>query len=147
MSNSEKFSVSTRLQDNYENYYQNGESEWRLLGALDKVDNIIGLFSNYPHATVLEIGSGDGSILQRLSDMGFAESFYSLEISSSAVETIRQRGIQSLVECSLFDGYKLPYREGAFLDVSYRVGLHEIAITRLNLSAQPGNEVENRHEE
>jgi 2-polyprenyl-3-methyl-5-hydroxy-6-metoxy-1,4-benzoquinol methylase len=94
--------------------YDNKESEWRRLSAIDKVYNIIALCSKYPHKTILEIGSGDGSILKRLSDLRFAESLYSLEISETAIETIHQRNIESLIECTIFNGYNIPYDNDKF---------------------------------
>jgi SAM-dependent methyltransferase len=105
--------VSSKFKSLYDDYYE-GESEWRYLGALDKVNNIVALCCKYPHRTILDIGSGEGSILQRMSDMRFGESLYSLEISKTAVMTINARKIKSLVECRLFDGYDIPYEDGKF---------------------------------
>jgi ubiquinone/menaquinone biosynthesis C-methylase UbiE len=107
--------VDPRLQHNYDAYYQEDDiSEWRTLGAIDKADNIRNLCSAYPHSTVLEIGAGEGSVLQRLADTGFGQSHYALDISASGVERIRGRRIASLVECRQFDGYTVPYADGAF---------------------------------
>jgi len=105
--------VNERLKDNYNNYYK-GESDWRWLGAIDKVNNIINLCNDYPHESILEIGSGEGSILKRLSDLQFGDALYSIEISKTAVETIYQRNIKSLIECNLFDGYNIPYEDKKF---------------------------------
>jgi len=71
--------IGDKLKANYDDYYK-GESEWRWLGALDKARNIVVLCGNYPHKTVLDIGSGEGSVLKRLSDLRFGESLYSLEM-------------------------------------------------------------------
>lgn len=101
--------TSRRLKDNYEDYYEDGDSEWRRLGAADKCANIVSLCRDLPHATILEIGAGEGAILKGLSDLGFGEKLHALEISQSGVEAIRSKGIPNLVECLLFDGYELPY--------------------------------------
>lgn len=110
--------VSEHLKQNYEHYYNQGDSEWRRLGALDKADNIVSLCANLPHGSVLEIGAGEGSILRRLSELGFGDRLYGLEISPSGVETIRNKKIPRLVECSLFDGYHVPYADNSF-DIAY----------------------------
>lgn len=107
------FSVNDRLKENYDNYYE-GESEWRWLGAIDKADNIVALCKNYPHTTILEIGAGEGSILKRLSDLRFGEVLYALEISKTAIETIKKKEIHSLTECKIFDGYNIPYQDNQF---------------------------------
>jgi ubiquinone/menaquinone biosynthesis C-methylase UbiE len=106
--------ISKHLQDNYKDYYENGDSEWRWLGAVDKAENIVSLCGAYPHESILEIGAGEGSILKRLSERGFGNEFYALEISSTGVETIKKKGIPRLLECALFDGYNIPYEDNKF---------------------------------
>jgi SAM-dependent methyltransferase len=105
--------VDPRLQDNYDEYYPQ-LSEWRELGATDKASNVRTLCAGCSHTTVLEIGAGEGALLQRLADSGFGERHYALEISASGVARIRQRKIASLVECRQFDGYDVPYADRAF---------------------------------
>jgi len=107
------FSVSNRFREIYDGYCE-GESEWCWLGAMDKADNIVGLCRDYPHSTVLEIGAGEGSILKRLSDLKFGDMLYALELSEKAFHMIRERKIESLVECKVFDGYALPYEDDTF---------------------------------
>lgn len=109
-----EIAISEHLRNNYEDYYEDGDSEWRRLGALSKADNIISLCSNLPRSSVLEIGSGEGSILRRLSELNFGEEFYAIEISPSGVETIKNKSIPRLVECKLFDGYHVPYDDDRF---------------------------------
>lgn len=106
--------VSTQLQENYENYYADNIAQWRQLGALNKVDNIIALCKDLPHYSILEIGAGEGAILQRLAELNFGNELYALEISPSGVEAIQQKKISSLVGCKLFDGYDIPYQAKQF---------------------------------
>jgi SAM-dependent methyltransferase len=106
--------VSDHLRKNYADYYAEGDSEWRWLGALDKADNIIALCGAVPHQTVLEVGAGEGSVLKRLSDRGFGEALSALEISQTGVRTIMNKQIPQLKECRLFDGYAIPYEDRAF---------------------------------
>jgi ubiquinone/menaquinone biosynthesis C-methylase UbiE len=105
--------VATKLKENYDSYYQ-GESEWRSLGAVDKANNIRALSTGIPHASILDVGSGEGALLMRLSDLNFGEDLYSVEISSSAVSTIADRKIPRVRECQLFDGYHIPYDDQRF---------------------------------
>jgi methyltransferase family protein len=108
-----EMTVSAKLKENYDSYYQ-GESEWRSLGAMGKADNIVQLCKESPHSNILEIGSGEGSILKRLSDLNFGDNLYSVEISQSAVATIRRRNIPRVRESRIFDGYHIPYSDRAF---------------------------------
>lgn len=106
--------VSAHLLSNYEDYYKEGDSEWRWLGAIDKADNIITLCKSLPHDSVIEIGAGEGSILKRLAELNFGQKLYALEISPTGVETIKNKGISRLIECSLFDGYNIPHDDAKF---------------------------------
>jgi hypothetical protein len=105
--------VNAKLKDNYDSYYD-GESTWRALGAIGKVQNIVDLCGAIPHNKILDIGSGEGALLQRLSDVNFGEDLCSLEISQSAVAAILQRDIARVRECRLFDGYAIPYESRQF---------------------------------
>ncbi len=109
-----EISTSDFLKNNYEDYYQNEDSEWRRLGALDKAGNIVRLCDNLPRHSVLEIGAGEGSILQRLSELNFGDEFFAVEISRSGVQAIKNRAIANLRDCNLFDGYEIPYENDRF---------------------------------
>lgn len=111
--------VSQYLLDNYKDYYQEGNNpegdvEWRRIGAIPKVENIIRLCTDIPHASILEVGAGEGSVLYRLSETSFGDDLYALDISESGIERIKQRNIVSLRECQLYDGYKIPYVDDQF---------------------------------
>jgi ubiquinone/menaquinone biosynthesis C-methylase UbiE len=113
MSNS-KSGVSSEVKLNYADYYEDGDSEWRRLGAIDKADNIVSLCGDLPHDSIIDIGVGEGSILQRLSDLNFGAGLYGLEISPSGVETTKNKKIENLIDCQLFNGYDIPYDEKKF---------------------------------
>jgi len=102
------------LSNNYEDYYRDGASEWRRLGALDKAANIVRLCGHLPLKSILEIGAGDGAILSRLSELGLGQELHAVEISSSGVDVIKKRNIPRLMDCTLFDGHHLPYPAGRF---------------------------------
>src|SRR3990172_8215336 len=99
-----EINMSDRLRNNYEDYYEDGDSEWRRLGAMGKADNIVSLCSDLPQGSILEIGAGEGSVLKRLSELDFGDELYALEISPSGVEAIKHKGISRLAECRIFDG-------------------------------------------
>jgi len=109
-----QMALRQQLQRNYADYYTDGDSQWRWLSALAKVENIVKLCGGLPHRKVLEIGAGEGAILRRLSEIGFGEQLYGLEVSPSGVGAIRNKRIPRLAECELFDGYHLPYEAESF---------------------------------
>jgi len=106
--------VSSGLRSHYDRYYGQGPSEWRRLGALAKAENVVALCAPVPHASVLEIGAGEGALLARLAELGFGRELHAAEISESGVREIRARGIPGLVDCRRFDGETLPDPDAAF---------------------------------
>ena len=111
-----EFEMNKELKTHYGEYYDGLEAEWKRLSRRDTVENITSLCAGIPHCTVLEIGCGDGVLLDLLSEIedGFAEDLYAIEVAQSAVDLTRERGIESLRDCSLFDGHTIPYEEGRF---------------------------------
>jgi len=107
-------SVSPELRRHYDAYYADGASEWRRLGALAKAENVLALCAAHPHASVLEIGAGEGALLARLAELGFGEELHAAEISGSGARAIRARGIARLVSLARFDGGTLPYADARF---------------------------------
>jgi len=95
-------------------YHWAGESEWYRLGAIDKAENVVRLAGGVPHASVLDVGAGEGSILSRLTDLGFGESHSAIDVSQTGIDIIRSRGLPSLVDCRVFDGEHIPYADGQF---------------------------------
>ena len=106
--------ISYHLQYNYDDYYQHEDPEWRRLGALGKVDNLVSLCADLPHGSILEIGAGDGSLLQRLSELNFGAELHALDISPSGVAAIQNKDIPRLAGCQVFDGYRIPYESDRF---------------------------------
>src|SRR5689334_1197911 len=107
--------VSKSLFENYANYYacEDGLEQWRSLGARDKCSNIVNLCAELEHNSILEIGCGDGAILERLSALAFGARYTGLEISPSAVACAVQKKIPGC-EIALFDGYESPFSPGEF---------------------------------
>lgn len=91
-----------------------GASEWRRLCAVDKAANVAALCADVPHARVLEIGAGEGALLARLAEIGFARELHALEVASGAREAILARSVPGLVDVRLFDGYAVPQADCSF---------------------------------
>jgi len=106
--------VSAHLLNNYKQYYEDGESKWRMLCAADKVENIKSVCASLKINSVVDIGAGEGSILKGLSDINFSKDLYALEISETGVETIKNKNISHLKECALFNGYNINYEDKKF---------------------------------
>ncbi|MFC5409419.1 class I SAM-dependent methyltransferase [Larkinella bovis] len=106
--------TSSALQDAYRSQYADADRTWRNMGARMKAETIRRLCQSYQFPKMLDVGSGDGAVLQQLDQARFCPAMYSLEISESGVRRIRERGLASLQDVQLFDGYKIPYADQTF---------------------------------
>jgi SAM-dependent methyltransferase len=107
--------VSKALSENYSGYYSAEDNlrEWRRLGAIDKAQNIVELCSTLPHSQILEVGCGDGAVVERLAALGFGKRFTGIDISSSAISTARIKRIPDAL-FDQFDGQDIPFEAGSF---------------------------------
>lgn len=102
--------ISEVIKDRYESQYSDYRgSAWRSIGAVHKVDNIMQLCGLLPHERILEIGAGDGAVLESLRKNSFGQEWCALEITSSAVAILNSKGIPSQV----FDGGYVPYDDNS----------------------------------
>lgn len=106
--------VSDSLAAHYDSYYSGKEAEWRRLGAAEKCERISLLGSTVPHETILDIGAGDGSNLARLSELGFGTSYSAVELSSTAINILKDRNIPGVAFAEAFDGTTLPFDDDSF---------------------------------
>jgi len=84
--------VKEALQDKYSAQYKDESEEWRMIGGEGKAKNIIKVASkSQSNFKVLDVGSGDGSVLYWLDKFRFSDNITSVEISKSGVEKIKKR--------------------------------------------------------
>lgn len=106
--------LSSSIQNVYDQQYVNSDAQWREIGARQKADDIIKLCQKFNFKKVLDVGAGDGAVLKELDSRGFTENLHAVEISGSGIEKINQRGLKSLREVMLFDGYTIPFEDKTF---------------------------------
>ncbi|MBA3285075.1 MAG: class I SAM-dependent methyltransferase [Nitrosopumilus sp.] len=106
--------VSNKIQEAYSNQYDDSMIEWRTKAAKYKAKNIVELAKSIKFDSVLEVGCGEGSILQWLSKWNFSRNFSAIEISESGVEIVKSKNIKNLKDILIFDGYKIPYKDNHF---------------------------------
>ena len=106
--------ISSNVKAAYDEFYQQHDEAWRMLGARFKAQHIITVCQGHTFTKVLEVGAGDGSILQYLSEQNFAPQYTAVEISESGVEHIKKRNIKNLQSVQVFDGYHLPFEDNSF---------------------------------
>jgi ubiquinone/menaquinone biosynthesis C-methylase UbiE len=106
--------ISGNVKDAYDEFYQQHDEAWRMMGARYKAEHIVAVCKGKTFNRVLEVGAGDGSILKYLADVNFAPEYHAVEISASGVEHIKARAITNLKSVQEFDGYRLPFDDNSF---------------------------------
>jgi ubiquinone/menaquinone biosynthesis C-methylase UbiE len=106
--------TSGNIKEAYDEFYQQHDEAWRMLGAKYKAEHIMEVCQRHSFKTVLEVGAGDGSILKLLADQNFAPEYHAVEISESGVGHILSRAINNMMSVQLFDGYHLPFEDNTF---------------------------------
>jgi len=111
---------SAELRDVYEHQYsaEGADAErygaWRALCAEGKADHVAALaaaLADRPR-TLVEVGCGDGGLLEALAARRLADSLHGFDISERAVQIARGRPAIERVE--RFDGASLPAADGAY---------------------------------
>ncbi len=106
--------LSGNIKNSYSSQYDENSVKWRNTGARYKALNIVELAKSIQFRNVLEVGAGEGSILDWLSQWNFCPDLNCVEISESGIELIKSKNIKNLNDVLLFDGYKIPYPDNHF---------------------------------
>lgn len=108
--------INISLQSMYDDYYQNNDRTIlkRELTALETLKHIQSVCDISDTNKILDVGAGEGSLLECLSKLDYSYQLYGVEISTSGIETINSKKIPKLVEILQFDGYKIPYPDKYF---------------------------------
>jgi len=106
--------LSTNVKSAYDQFYEQNDVAWRMLGAKAKARNIVDICAQLNPQKILEVGAGDGSILHFLEEWDFGKELYALEIAESGVKVIESRNLKKLKEVKTFDGYQIPYPDQSF---------------------------------
>jgi ubiquinone/menaquinone biosynthesis C-methylase UbiE len=106
--------ISNNLKEAYSSQYDQSMLQWRTIGAKYKAKNIIELSKTIKFNSVLEVGCGEGAILDWLSKWNFSTNLHAIEISESGMAMTKSKNIEHLKSITLFDGYKIPFEDNQF---------------------------------
>lgn len=102
------------ITESYADSYAIYDQQWRLEGGRNKAANIISLCSSLGVKSLIDVGSGDGAVLEWISRNNFVPEIYAVEISDSAIERLIARKLPQVKEVKKFDGYHIPYTDKRF---------------------------------
>jgi ubiquinone/menaquinone biosynthesis C-methylase UbiE len=106
-------SQSAELRDFYDGYYNDFVAAKRALAAKQSVDHLEQL-GGQNLGRLLDVGAGDGSVLQQIESRRIAAKLDAVEISSSGIDRVTSRRLSLLNAVQSFDGYKLPFEDKSF---------------------------------
>lgn len=106
--------LSDEYKNKYEGYYRQDLTRKRQIAAADAFSHICNLVGTSVPGKVIDVGAGEGSLLTCMCKQNFANQLYAVEISGSGLDAIRARGLETLVDARLFDGYRIPYPDKYF---------------------------------
>lgn len=89
---------------------------WRALGARSKAAHVLVLCrrAGLEPREIVEIGCGDGALLEALSRAAPAATFDGFELAEPAAAIARDRGIERVRRLEAFDGRHVPAPDGAY---------------------------------
>ena len=97
----------------------------RYLAAADSFRNICSLLLHDDPQCIIDVGAGDGSVLERFERSNLGRHLSAVEVSESGLAEIRARNLSKLVSAQLFDGYNIPFPDKSFdLAISIHVLEH-----------------------
>jgi ubiquinone/menaquinone biosynthesis C-methylase UbiE len=100
--------IERELQAGYENYYGDANLDLkRKISAEMSKDHVMSLVGRGPFSKVVDIGAGQGSLVELLAESKFADSITALEISTTGVDAISRKRLPT-VNILRFDGYTMP---------------------------------------
>ncbi|TIX80605.1 MAG: class I SAM-dependent methyltransferase [Mesorhizobium sp.] len=99
----------------YDDYYADGKvaakreiTSHQTLGHLEKISR------GEVFETILDIGAGEGAVLDKLSARKLGKTLAAVEISTSGMDAIKARKIPNLASIQKFDGYHIPHPDKSF---------------------------------
>lgn len=110
-------SISEEYRELYAGYYADphgGLATKRALAAADSLQHMRQLLAGYNPEAIIDVGAGNGSVLEALQHSDLGKRLVAVEISASGIADIKARQLPKLVDVQLFDGYQIPYGDGAF---------------------------------
>src|SRR5665213_1825238 len=106
-------SQSAELRDFYDGYYNDAVAAKRTIAASQSVDHLQ-LLGGAKLGHLLDMGAGDGAVLQEIERRNIASKLDAVEISTSGINRVTSRNLSLLNGIRSFDGYKLPFEDNSF---------------------------------
>ena len=106
--------LTEEMKELYEGYYEQEVEQKRTLSARDSFHEIKKVTRGQTYEHLLDVGTGDGAVIQEIDDSSFVKKISAVEISNSGIQATEKRNLKKLVDIKAFDGYEIPYPDNSF---------------------------------
>ncbi len=100
------------IKEYYNDYFKN--NEWTLLWAKYKSKNIIDLLEEKEYINILEVWSGNWSVMEYYSKDNRIINIYWIDISNGWIKQTLNKNIPKVIEIKEYDWYSIPYWDDFF---------------------------------
>lgn len=105
--------LGKKYKDMYESYYNDEVDLKRHLTARETMTHIHKLIDSKHYDSIIDVGAGQGSLVELIRNYKLATRVSALEISASGIEKIKARNLED-VEIRRFDGYRTEFGDKEF---------------------------------
>jgi len=117
--------VSSDLKVMYGDYYLNEKVLMkRKISARQSIEHIKKLLPHRNYLSVIDIGAGDGSVLEELDKTNISNELHAVEISESGFNCMQSKKIGKLRSVRQFDGYNIPLANSEGLNYELGLAIH-----------------------
>lgn len=111
--------VSDDLKRLYSDYYIDEKVLMkRRISARQTLDHLNTILPRKDYLSIIDIGAGDGSVLEELDKENIGNELHAVEISESGCSSIREKKLGKIRSINQFDGYKI-----SGCDSQYELGM------------------------
>jgi ubiquinone/menaquinone biosynthesis C-methylase UbiE len=86
----------------------------RRIAARQTLEHLNLILPRKDYGSILDIGAGDGSVLEELNNANIGDKLHAVEISESGCNSIRKKALNKVCSVEQFDGYNIPAEEGQY---------------------------------
>ena len=114
--------VNDDLKKLYSDYYHDEKVIMkRKVAARQTLDHLNSILPRRNYHSIIDVGAGDGSVLEEIEKANIGEVLHAVEISESGCACIKEKNLAKLQSVNQFDGYKIP---GNHLEFELGIAIH-----------------------
>lgn len=95
----------------YEKYWEKGRPEWTNC----EIENLIKIIKPFIRGKVLDVGCGEGTVTNSISQLDYVDEIFGIDISKTAINLAKKK--YSNISFKISEAEKIPYKDNSFKTV------------------------------